>query len=800
MVSLFVLTLVSASTARASAGSCPNERLRQESNLDPVTREPVSAKLPDCRAYEMVSPPFKNGQNPTSLEISFLDPSHLIFSDNGAFGGALQDWVLGADYLGTRGASGWGALPLDPPAGTLLGSGGGPLNGVSPVQDVSQDFETSLFGIARSSLVDLHIELRRPAGPGGSCPAGAVPVPGSACLVEVGPVFPPAAVEAWKPGEPAPEKLFQYVDASRDLSSRLIFKFSVTSEFKRFLWPGDTTIQNESLYEYAGTGNSEPKLVAVENAGPLLSNAEAKPISQCGIFLGGDSSNDTYNAVSASGEKVFFTARQGGCENEGKTGAGPPVNELYARVDGSSTVDLSEPSTGPTGDCELCNTSSPAEGVFQGASEDGSKVFFLNKQANLLPGAEGMNLYEYDFNGPAHNKLLRISDGVANPEVQGVARVSETGSHVYFVAKAVLASNEDAKKETAQAGQNNLYVYEPDPEHAGQYRTVFIAALSEFEDSEVWSTQDLRPVEATPDGRFLLFSSVNDLTPDASGEGRELYRYDAQTGSLVRVSIGQQAPGGYFCPETGKVEPGFNCNGHVNAFFGAVFHAYSGVNTYAGEKGVSISDDGAYVFFSGKAGLTPQALNRQCIREESGECIEKASNIYEYHDGQVYLISDGQDRHSVLGGSTVVLEGATHSGSDVFFTTADQLVGQDTDTQSDIYDARIGGGFPAPATPAPCQDEAQCAGAPSSAPLFGAPSSSTFSGAGNVPPPAATQAVKPKPKALTRVQLLRRALRACGRKPKRKRKACVRGAHRRYSAGSTATHHHISTHASGRSR
>jgi hypothetical protein len=202
------------------------------------------------------------------------------------------------------------------------------------------------------------------------------------------------------------------------------------------------------------------------------------------------------------------------------------------------------------------------------------------------------------------------------------------------------------------------------------------------------------------------------------------------------------------------------------------------------------------VFFSSAGGLTPQALNEVVLNEETGVT---ANNVYEYHDGQVYLISDGQDRHQVTTTSAVALYGASRSGSDVFFMTADKLVGQDTDTQQNIYDARIDGGFPAPVTPTPCRGEV-CAGAPGSAALFGVPPSSTFVGAGNVTPTAPTVPARPKPRALTRAEQLRRALSACRRKPPRKRKQCVRQAHRRYGGRSSTAHNQMFTHGTARGR
>jgi hypothetical protein len=39
-----------------AAEACPNEQLRQESRVNPATGQPFSTHLPDCRAYELVSP------------------------------------------------------------------------------------------------------------------------------------------------------------------------------------------------------------------------------------------------------------------------------------------------------------------------------------------------------------------------------------------------------------------------------------------------------------------------------------------------------------------------------------------------------------------------------------------------------------------------------------------------------------------------------------------------------------------------------------------------------------------------
>jgi hypothetical protein len=149
------------------------------------------------------------------------------------------------------------------------------------------------------------------------------------------------------------------------------------------------------------------------------------------------------------------------------------------------------------------------------------------------------------------------------------------------------------------------------------------------------------------------------------------------------------------------------------------------------------------VFFQSIVGLTPQALDQRVVAyntAESGEPVY-AKNVYEYHAGRVSLISDGQDVASLSRVSVVELLSTDASGGDVFFATVDRLVGQDTDTNIDIYDARIDGGFPAPALPASCSGDA-CQGQLSGTPTLLSPGSE-FQAGGN-PPLAAEPPAKPK--------------------------------------------------------
>jgi hypothetical protein len=123
---------------------------------------------------------------------------------------------------------------------------------------------------------------------------------------------------------------------------------------------------------------------------------------------------------------------------------------------------------------------------------------------------------------------------------------------------------------------------------------------------------------------------------------------------------------------------------------------------------------------------------------------------------------------------------ATPDASNAFFVTREQLLPQDHDELLDVYDARVGGGIAEGGVP-PCSGET-CRGSLSSPPSLPGAGSSFFSGLGNLTPLNGSAAtVHPKP--LTRAQKLARALRACAKKPKRKRRACRAQAERRYGHG-----------------
>ncbi len=347
----------------------------------------------------------------------------------------------------------------------------------------------------------------------------------------------------------------------------------------------------------------------------------------------------------------------------------------------------------------------------------------------------------------------------------------------------MLSEAPNAQGQSAHGGAENLYVYERDPAHP-QGRLSFIAVLSPTDEEQWGSELGGGFADVTPGGRFLVFTSHRALTADDSSVSgvAQVFRYDAQSAQLLRVSVGQA---------------GFNDNGNYSGTVCGSSRCPADASIVRPDEEPSVpqrsdptmSHDGSYVFFKSPVGLTPQALNGVQVSSLEGEPIY-AQNVYEYHDGQVSLISDGKDVSAGAGFPPrgVELLGSDASGSNVFFSTADQLVPQDTDTQLDIYDAHICSAgqpciAPTPQQQPPCEAEA-CHGTPPGAPAGQAPASESFTGPPNLTPP-------PPPKAKTAAQIraekLAKALKACRTKHnKHKRAVCEKHAKKLYGKASKA--------------
>ena len=638
-----VLSVAAASPATASE-SCPNATLREQND---------STELPECRAYEMVSSPYKQGFD---LNLQGIGDDGIVgYISTGSFAGNGSG-QLENPYLGVRTPEGWETHSLNPPEASY---GSGEVGFYFP------RFSSDM----RSSVVPMLARDKPEDGIG----AYVRHFDGTFTRVGTGPV------------PPSPEGasgIVQVWGASDDLSHILIGGFTV--------WSG---------LEYVGVG--EAAVLRQET------------VDNDGLTLPGGSCHD---GISGDGRVEVFTSPCGG--------------RVWARIGGTTTVAVSgsECTRGPLDPGGVCNEPSPAS--YAGAAADGSRVFFTTAQQLVNSDTDSTpDLYACDIPpgtpapiGTANpcTSLTEVSGAASGANVQSVVRVSADGSRVYFIAEgAVLAGNPGANDETAVAGGRNLYLWTKDAEHP-EGQTTFVAAID---------ANGVSGAQTTADGRYLMFSTTTPLVstgPGADTDGRaDIYRYDAETQTMQRISTSVTGSGGN--------DPGFD----VDA-----------IQT-------TMSADGSMIGFQTAEALSPKDT-------------DGVSDVYLWHDGRVSLISNG-------GGQSPRIDA---SGENLYFVTDQPLTAADRDVNTDIYDARIGGGFD-PSSPTPCSGEA-CQGQPSTPPVSaGAPGSETLQGAGNPPQTAPPAPAKAKP--LTRQQKLAKALKQCRKKAKHKRVACERQARKRYA-------------------
>jgi hypothetical protein len=622
-------------TAPAEAAECPNAVLR----IGP------SAQLPDCRAFELLTPIEKGGTQEIfnygggveKTDTVGDDGEHLEYASDLVKWGAAPRGGL-SPYVFDRTATGW----------QMTAAAAQPEGGI--YQYNPQLFNSELTELAfdaewRTSSSSFSPRTEYRVGPAG------------------GPYVTVASV-------PVAEAEPGWVAASGDFS-KLVLQVADHA----LLGHSTHTVEGDDLYEYAG---GELRQVNVTGAAP------GATIGTCGATIargerGNDATPSSLHAVSSDGSRIFFEAVPTG-ESCGA------AEHLYMRVNGAETVDL-----GPY--------------RFLQADALGSKVL-LEKSSGEDPG-----LYLYEA-ASGQAKLLP-SSGVA---VGANLIVSEDLSAVY-----ILAGDERSP---------SLYRYDVTGGKLG-----FVTHLN--------SSSLLHSYTASPDGRYFYFeaSTVAGL-PGGEKGASQVYRYDSAEAVVECVS----------CASPFNPEPGL-------------------VSVYATGGHTTASAGGEYVFFDATAALVPSDVDGEVAPGSGGEhtsdTYSVSSDVYEWRrdgldgcthvQGCLALITSGR------GGFLNILLGASSAGRDVFFATNESLLPRDDDTASDIYDARIDGGFPEPAHKVECEGDA-CS-TPFAAPNDLTPSSATFQGAGDVlAPPQAGD--KPKAKKPTKPKRTKKKI-----KPKPKPKA-----------------------------
>jgi hypothetical protein len=616
--------------------ACLNEALRVENN---------STSLPDCRAYEMVSPVDKEGgdilgvPDAQSLSSEFIQPSMdgdaLTFTSYRAFGDAVAA-PLASQYLSRRGSDRWNSVALNPPR-----EGGG-FYGTGQSENEFHAFTPNLCQawFVQSSL--LHV----------------VPAEVDGFPNIVRPDYCGGSTEAYPFEVPALEPASLRFDIEGHSTDGSVVLFAAEAKL--------TAGAHEGVYQLYEGHDEQLRFVCQFPQGATQAEEEEYPNCFAGMpppAPGQDFNREAtvLNAMSEDGRRVYWTATRAGGEDS-------EPGLLFVRVNGTTTEKVSQ-------------TAVPGPVRYLAATPNGERALFRVEKS--IPGepvaAEG-DLYDYDA---TDEESVRIAG-----QVDGVVAASADFSSIYFV------SEEEIEGQGIE-GRPNLYLRR---EGSG---TTLVATLStkdilqgsQASDTSTWTLGHV--AQSTPDGKYLTFISVEPLTgydnvDSVTGErDLEVFRYDADTKSIDCLSCnpdGSPPDGSEVIFKYGEPQP-----------MAAMLPA--GLTQLYAPR--SISADGRRVFFTAYSSLLPgdppgTADVYEWEAVGSGSCTGVSDPAYQSANGGcLYRLSGAGEAEYLDSDAT---------GRDVFFRTAESLIPEDPGSY-DIYDARSEGGFPQPQEPAPCSGE-----------------------------------------------------------------------------------------------
>jgi hypothetical protein len=648
----------------AGAQTCPNEAIRAQQ---------ASTHLPDCRAYEMVTPPEGRSVEGVSqfkfLPSGALFPTELITSSGEGIAFMTVNAPLGelGDLSGT----------LDVSGAQRLASGWEITRRFSPGRDKA--VQPTPGGISSD-----HLYAFTNVGPVGelsNLPGGTLADEGDSQYLS----NPDGSFELVGLGSLGTERLAQgrYISAGGE---HVIFSTGrlESGSFRCF-----------EAVKSGITANCPVRRLELdappEGTGAIYDRAADGPTRVVSLLPG------PADAAPAAGEDAAFQ----GVSKDGTTVAFKIGAILYVRVP----------------DTEDGYTLKAAEGnpVYAGLSDDGHYLFYV-------AGGEKGIIHRFDTVTGATVALNPGADGE-------VVNVSADGSHVYFISEAEIGGQ-------GTAGQPNLYVWgggvveyvttvSPSDlvktSNFGSTEAAFTVGIPALTNWTDWAVTPKRTTSkepgpgaassrTTPDGSVLVFESRAKLTSYENAGHTEIYRYDDGEGTLLCVS----------------------CNPLAAS---ASADARLQLLTLVPPPNVihNLSDDGNRVFFETPEALVAGDVDGvndvyEWQAEEGG-----GSSLSLISSGRSTEIPPvGED--ALTQPKPNVIFGATPDGSNVVFLSQDQLVPEaGSGGTPALYNARVGGGFLAPQSPPVCVEDG-CHPFAVSPPLLAGPRSESTRSRGNVKP------------------------------------------------------------------
>jgi hypothetical protein len=530
---LGLVALLGSSAPAASADACPNEALRVG----------FSAQLPECRAYERVSPADKNGADITTngyvgLSAEFIvgadAPGAVTFPSPSAFGDAISNSVTNT-YLSRRTATGWQTNAINPPVKAGL------LSGAVLRWGMTADLSKALFaGPNKSRLGPIPLTLVDTASR------------------QMTPVADPS-----EPAEPLA------VGYANDMSHVVVRSFVPLT--------ADSPAGNSSyVYDWTEGGG-------LVNIGRLPDNSFApgnvEPATEEGLM---------FHQVSDDGSRIFFqtggqlylresaTTKQVSAPAPGApVEADQPARFMFASVDGSnaffcSSQRLTADSTAIPGESQdlyryqvgsgeltdLTVTDDPqgarCSRAILGGADDASRLYFLsdskltdNAPANE-PSERDFKIYLWHDDGTAKGELTYVTSvpelhehadaGLGARQGPSGARVSQNGRWLAFSWGPEAEASYQVWRYDATTEELACASCNPD----GVTHSVLHRQYDEGEGNPLFTER--LPRNLLDDGR-LFFESRDALVPQDINEDWDVYEYaDGQRGLISSGTDGSGRP------------------------------------------------------------------------------------------------------------------------------------------------------------------------------------------------------------------------------------------------------------------
>ena len=461
----------------AAAASCSNEAFRLGS----------SSLLPECRAYEMVSPVAKGGGDvyPNLPAMADESGSAVEFFSNSSFADSQGAPLAGA-YVARRGATEWSTESVDAPQENLER----PLYLPSPASspDLSKTIEISRIALTPGAIAGgTNIYLRDNLT---GIRTLVVALPGTKLFTRATQAGANALV----------------VGGSSDWSHILLSsRYPLTPEA-----PENTN----NLYDFTGGSLHLVNYVPVGGTEEIAGGATA--VTHSASTTG---ALPYAHAISGDGRRIFFEVN----------------GSIYMREDGARTVPISVSQIpGEEGTVE------GGEGPVANAA--GTVVDFLSFAA-LVPGTAcgsgTLCLYSYDVES-GRMTALTPAGGPTGPGVEGITGVGGEGSIVYFTSPESLAGAPAAEPGVT----TNLYVVDEGTIHfIGQTKAGDLEGTGPHQsevspDGRFLAFAGFSPM--TPEDVSSPFCPSSIFEPHEEGDCRDVYLYSLATETLTCVSCGTE--------------------------------------------------------------------------------------------------------------------------------------------------------------------------------------------------------------------------------------------------------------------